>query len=171
VVFGQFAERGAGAVEQGVPTHLADPGFEHAALDTRRLVVVESLHDAARVEPRTRLLHRVAILDAVDRDSLGLRHITPTPIRTAFVLDPNMHVSHVTASAHNGHVCSAHKRLRTRTNSRTIHVVGSSMPASGTDCRSYSRVTCGVQPERSPGPSPMLRMATPRFFCRVTSSA
>src|SRR3546814_12340292 len=40
-------------------------------IDAGRLVIVEIIADAVRVEPRPRLLHRVAVADAVD-DSQGV---------------------------------------------------------------------------------------------------
>src|SRR5215472_2956013 len=71
-LLGQRTECGAGAVEQRLPTHVASPALERAALDAHGLVVVEAVGDAALVEPGTRLLHGVAVLDAVDRDRLRL---------------------------------------------------------------------------------------------------
>ena len=75
---GKLAERGAGAVEQRLPPGLPRPALERAALDAGALVVVEGIGDAALVEPGPRLLHRVAVLDAVDRDGLGHLHLAPT---------------------------------------------------------------------------------------------
>src|SRR5262249_19678886 len=74
VLLRQRAERAAGAIDERLPARLARPAFEHAALDPCTLVVVEFVNDAALVEPGTRLLHRVAILDAVDGDRLGHLH-------------------------------------------------------------------------------------------------
>src|SRR2546421_5131363 len=65
VFLGQLAERGAGLVEQALPADFLGPAFEFAALDTGGLVVIEGVRNAALVEPRARLLHRVAVLDAV----------------------------------------------------------------------------------------------------------
>ena len=44
---------------------------ELAALDPGRLVVMERIGDAVLLEPGARLLHGVAVLDAVDRGGLG----------------------------------------------------------------------------------------------------
>jgi hypothetical protein len=64
----QFAEGGAGAVEQRLPAELIAPGFQLVPGDAGTLVVMEVVFDAMAVEPGARLLHGVAILDAVDRD-------------------------------------------------------------------------------------------------------
>jgi hypothetical protein len=78
VVLGKLAERGAGAIEQRFPAGLARPALESSTLDAGALVVVEGVGDAAVVEPGPRLLHGVAVLDAVDGD--GLRHMRLVPI-------------------------------------------------------------------------------------------
>ena len=44
-------------------------------------VVMEDVVDASRLKKRARLLHRVARLDAVDRDAL--RHAAVSVVRTA----------------------------------------------------------------------------------------
>src|SRR5262249_6399342 len=72
VLVGQRAKGRSGAIEEGLPSDVARPGFEPAALDAGGLVVVKRIGDAALVEPGARLLHGVAVLDAVDRD--GFRH-------------------------------------------------------------------------------------------------
>src|SRR5262249_28859139 len=64
----QGAEGAAGAVEQRLPADRVGPAFERAAFDTRGFVIVKLISNAAPVEPGARLLHRVAILDAVDGD-------------------------------------------------------------------------------------------------------
>src|SRR5712691_11222295 len=74
VLLRQLAERRAGAVEQRLPADLARPALKPGALDPFRLVVVERVGDAMAVQPCARLLHRIAVLDAVDRDGLGLGH-------------------------------------------------------------------------------------------------
>src|SRR5262249_42881663 len=78
VLVRQLAERRAGTVEQRVPADLARPGFEPAAIDAFRLVIVESVGDAMRVEPGARPLHGVTVLDSVDGDAL--RHEFPYPL-------------------------------------------------------------------------------------------
>ena len=72
---GELAERGAGAVEQRLPSGCARPALERAAVDAGALVVVEAVRDDAVVEPGARLLHGVAVLDAVDGDGLGHLHL------------------------------------------------------------------------------------------------
>src|SRR5262245_8783452 len=74
VLVGKLAEGRAGAVEKRLPADIARPGFEPRALDPLRLVVVEGVGDAMAVEPGARLLHGVAVLDAVDGDGTRLRH-------------------------------------------------------------------------------------------------
>src|SRR3546814_17172240 len=66
-----LAKGGAGAVEQCLPTDHARPAAQCPGIDAGRLVIVEIIADAVRVEPRPRLLHRVAVADAVD-DSQGV---------------------------------------------------------------------------------------------------
>ena len=65
---GSFLERRAGAVEQRLPAGFLGPAFEPGAFDAGGLVVVEGVVDAVLVEPGARLLHGVAVLDAVDGD-------------------------------------------------------------------------------------------------------
>src|SRR5262249_34083358 len=74
-------ERGARAVEQRLPTDRARPAIEAFAIDPCGLVVVELIGDAVLVEPGTRLLHGVAVLDAIDGDRLGgcLCHVSRRP--------------------------------------------------------------------------------------------
>src|SRR6202008_3693865 len=71
VLVGQSAERRAGAVEEHLPARLLHPGFELGPGDARRLIVVKRTSDAAAVEPSARLLHRVAVLDSIDRHRHG----------------------------------------------------------------------------------------------------
>src|SRR5262245_58129624 len=66
----QLAEGRARAVEQRLPADRARPALQRAAVDARALVVMKGVGDAVLIEPRARLLHGVAILDAVDRDRL-----------------------------------------------------------------------------------------------------
>src|ERR1700728_3494314 len=66
IFFRQLSVRRTGAVYQHLPTHLARPALQHAALNARSLVIVKRIRDATAVEPGARLLHRVAILDAVN---------------------------------------------------------------------------------------------------------
>src|ERR1700742_35119 len=49
------------------------PSLKLRLFDAFGLVVVKHIGDAVTVQPGARLLHRVAVLDAVDRD--GLRHM------------------------------------------------------------------------------------------------
>src|SRR4051812_6330841 len=79
VLVRELAERGAGAVEQRLPTGCARPALERAAVDAGTLVIVEAVRHAAVVEPGARLLHGVAVLDAVDGDGLG--HFPSLPRR------------------------------------------------------------------------------------------
>ncbi|EGE58963.1 hypothetical protein RHECNPAF_2530037 [Rhizobium etli CNPAF512] len=65
---GQFAECRAGAVEHGVEAGLVDPGFEMGAVDAVRLVIVKLIGDLVFFQPAAGLLHRVAILDAINGD-------------------------------------------------------------------------------------------------------
>jgi hypothetical protein len=66
VLVRQLAERRAGAVEQRFPADLLAPPLQPFAIDAGGLVVVKRVLDASLVEPPTRLLHGLAILDAVD---------------------------------------------------------------------------------------------------------
>src|SRR5690348_8000221 len=68
VLVRQFAERRAGAVEQRLPAHLLLPALQPLARDADGLVIMKRIIDAALLQPSARLLHRVAILDAVDGD-------------------------------------------------------------------------------------------------------
>jgi hypothetical protein len=72
VLVRQFLEGGAGAVEQRLPTDLLAPPLQALAVDAGGLVVMERALDALLVEPSARLLHRVAVLDAVDGDGHAL---------------------------------------------------------------------------------------------------
>ena len=71
----------SGSLRKVVPARLSSasqptwpPSLERGCVDAGRLVVVEGVGDAVLVEPGPGLLHRVAVLDAVDRDGLGCRH-------------------------------------------------------------------------------------------------
>lgn len=64
----ELAEGRAGAVQHRFPPGFLAPALEMRAVDTFGLVVVKAVSDAAAIEPGTRLLHRVAVLDAVDRN-------------------------------------------------------------------------------------------------------
>ena len=68
VLIGQFLESRAGTVEQRLPAHLLRPAFQLCVFDAGGFVVVESIIDAVIVEPCTRLLHGVAVFDAVEGD-------------------------------------------------------------------------------------------------------
>src|SRR5882724_4524346 len=65
VAVGQFAERGAGAIEQRFPAEFIGPLLEFFLGDAFGLVVMETVSYAMAVEPGARLLHGVAVLDAV----------------------------------------------------------------------------------------------------------
>src|SRR3546814_2553437 len=67
VGIGKLAKGRAGAVQQLLPAELATPPPQPRLVDTRGLVVVEIIGDAALVEPGASLLDRVAILDAEHR--------------------------------------------------------------------------------------------------------
>src|SRR5262249_35255572 len=58
----QRTKGAAGAVEQGLPADRARPAFERGRFDARALVVMKLICDAVLLEPRARLLHRVAVL-------------------------------------------------------------------------------------------------------------
>src|SRR5262249_20995353 len=75
----QLAEGDAGAVEQRLPTDLPAPLLELVLSDACRLVVVKVVSDAMAVEPGARLLHGVAVLDAVDRDAHPVPVFTYAP--------------------------------------------------------------------------------------------
>src|SRR6185503_18857438 len=67
----QLAKRGAGAVEQLLPSHLPRPGGQPVVIEARHLVVVEGVLHPARIQPRSGLLHGVAIADAVKNEGQG----------------------------------------------------------------------------------------------------
>src|SRR6478735_4565258 len=69
LIVGQRAEGRAGAVQHGLPAMFLDPALERDLVDPVSLVIVEAVGRAMAVEPAARLLHRVAVLDAVDGDS------------------------------------------------------------------------------------------------------
>ena len=64
----QLMEGGAGAVEHLLPARRAAPLRELRLGDAELLIVVEVVGDAVPVQPGKRLLHRVAVLNAVDGD-------------------------------------------------------------------------------------------------------
>ena len=74
----------SGSLRKVVPARLSSvsqPAFfaqpsSLSRVDAGGLVVVECVIDAVRVEPGARLLHGVAVLDAVDGDGFG--HPAPT---------------------------------------------------------------------------------------------
>ena len=68
---GRFLKVSAGAVDELFPACLLRPSFQLLARDALGLVVVEIVGDALLVEPGARLLHRVAVLDAVDGNGHG----------------------------------------------------------------------------------------------------
>src|SRR5690606_17863142 len=70
----EFAKRRTRTIEHDLPTDILHPAFQTGAVDAFRFVVMESVGDAVRVEPRSRRLHRVAILDAVDGDGCPDAH-------------------------------------------------------------------------------------------------
>src|SRR6185312_6999983 len=76
---GQLPEGGAGAVEQHLPAQFLAPGLQNVLADAFALVVVEMILHAMTVEPGPRLLHGIAVLDAVDGD--GLAHEPACPFR------------------------------------------------------------------------------------------
>src|SRR5215208_3358010 len=63
----QLAEGRTRAVQKRLPADIAGPGFQTRTVDAVNLVVVEGVRHALGIEPGPRLLHRVAILDAVER--------------------------------------------------------------------------------------------------------
>src|SRR5262245_65687399 len=71
VLVRELAERRAGAVEQRFPANGTRPALEPLAIDPCRLVVVERVGDAVLLKPGARLLHGIAVLDAVDGDRLS----------------------------------------------------------------------------------------------------
>src|SRR5260370_11841667 len=68
VAIGQLAKRGAGAIEQGFPAEFVGPLLEPILGDGFGFVVMEAVSHAVSVEPTARLVHGVAVLDAVDGD-------------------------------------------------------------------------------------------------------
>src|SRR5205085_778852 len=62
----QLLEGGAGTVEQRRPAELVAPALQLLFGDAGSLVVVKVVGHAFAVEPGTRLLHGVAVLDPVD---------------------------------------------------------------------------------------------------------
>src|SRR5262249_28302038 len=68
VLVGQLFEGRPGAIEENFPARLLRPALEALTIDARRLVIVKRISDAVLVEPGTRLLHGVAVFDAVDGD-------------------------------------------------------------------------------------------------------
>src|SRR5690606_641640 len=63
----QLAEGRAGAVEHRFPAGRVYPALQVGAINALALVVVELVGNALLVQPGAGLLHRVAVLDAVDR--------------------------------------------------------------------------------------------------------
>src|SRR5690606_4235108 len=59
----QLAKGPAGSVDHALPAEPAAPACELVGLDAGRLVVMEAVVDAARIEPCASLPHRVAVLD------------------------------------------------------------------------------------------------------------
>src|ERR1700704_1121956 len=68
IAIGQFAKRGAGAIEHGFPSQFVAPALELVLGDAFDLVIMKAVSHAVAVEPGARLLHGVAVLDAVDGD-------------------------------------------------------------------------------------------------------
>src|SRR5690606_29330066 len=66
VAFVEFAECRAAPVEQRFPACGIAPSGQLVQIGAFLLVVVEGVIDAFRVEPATRLLHSVAVGDAVE---------------------------------------------------------------------------------------------------------
>src|SRR6195256_2367894 len=60
VAVGQFAEGGAGAIEQGFPAEFIGPAFQFVPGDACGLVVMKAVRHAMAVEPGAGLLHGVA---------------------------------------------------------------------------------------------------------------
>src|SRR6185312_2238359 len=65
---GQLFECRSGAVEQRFPARLFYPAFQPRLVDALLLIVVEGVFDLVAVEPGARLLHRIAVGNAVDLD-------------------------------------------------------------------------------------------------------
>src|SRR5690606_2440423 len=65
----QLLEGRAGLVQHLLPAGGGAPALKLLARNALRLVVVEGVVDAIVLQPGEGLLHRVAILDAVDRDA------------------------------------------------------------------------------------------------------
>jgi len=79
VSVGQLAKRGAGLVQERLPAELFHPAVEPLRLQPLLAVVVEGILDAVAVEPAARLLHRIAVGNAIKGD----RHETVLEIRPA----------------------------------------------------------------------------------------
>src|SRR5690606_22288438 len=67
LVVRQLAKGRAGPVEELFPARSTAPPLEPLRVDAVLLIVVKRVLDRVLVEPRTRLLYRVAIPDPVDR--------------------------------------------------------------------------------------------------------
>ncbi len=70
VCFGKFSESGAGAVEKLLPADLLHPRLQPRALNADGPVIMKRIGNVMRLKPGPRLLHRVAVLDAVDHGGL-----------------------------------------------------------------------------------------------------
>jgi hypothetical protein len=67
VLVRQLAKGHAGAIEQSFPADLLAPALKPLAVDGCGLVVVKRIIDAALFEPGARLVHGLAVFDALDR--------------------------------------------------------------------------------------------------------
>src|SRR5579862_931894 len=71
VLVRQLAKRHAGAIEQSLPADPLAPLLQPLAIDAGGLVVMKRIVDAVLVEPGARLVHGLAVLDAVDGRGFG----------------------------------------------------------------------------------------------------
>jgi len=74
VALGKLAECRAGAIEQHLPADLLAPLHKRRAVDAGRLVVMEFVCHAVAIQPDPRLLHGVAVFNAVDGYGPALAH-------------------------------------------------------------------------------------------------